>query len=889
MKNISFDNPYWLLIAIPLLAAIIVPYFLSVSRDNRSRGWLTSLIIHVCIVVSVTLAAAGMVHTTAMTRTKVYIVADVSYSSSRNFDLIDEYIKKIDRALPSNSRLGIVCFGKDSVILTSSGTAIKSVREAQVDDSGTDIASALDYTSTLFSENEIKRIVLITDGFETTREGSTAAAVERLSAKGILIDTVYLDNNLREGDKEIQISDVDYTKATYLDAESKLTVMVESSTQNDAILTLFRKNADGEYAEVNTTVSKVDVGMNLVTFKLPTAESGVFDYKVELTATSDTSAYNNIYYFTQRVVGRRSILLITGSPTDAMILQNLYGESADITTYLLSETNKNIPYTIEDLVKYDEVIMSSITDAGIDISDINHIHTFLDSMDIAISQYGKSLITMGDLCTRTEDNYVFSRLEELLPVRFGNANKDSKLYTIVLDISRSMNDTSQLIIAKDAAIKLLSILDDEDFICLVTLAGAAKIEQAYARLGDVRQDLYEKIQGLEPVQGTFIGEALDMAYEHIRTRDFEEKQVMLISDGLTFTFESESAFDVAERMKNDGIVLSTVNVVNGDADYLSALATAGGGNYYHVKDQSGVADLVFAAIADDLIEAIVERESVVHIENYRDPVIKGIISLPNVYGYVNSKAKLDATMVISVDYVKNSKDTVRVPLYSYRDHGNGRVATFTSTLSGEWLKDWDGELRSTLFGNMLITNTPDEHVDYPFTMTVDSNGGDSALSITPSSINPRATASVRITTPLGRVIEEKMVFDLNKYSVSFDSSVSGRYHIQITYTYGNHSFTSSTYYTVPYGAEYDAFAAYDIVKVYDFMRGVGRISTDGELNMENDKSKIDTYELSFRAPLLILAVVLFVADVIVRKFKWGDIVSLFRKKKVKEEQIGEAL
>ena len=78
MKSISFDNPYWLLIAIPLLAAVLVPYFISVSRDNKNKSWTISLVVHIVIVVSLALAAAGLVHTTVMTRTKVYVVADVS-------------------------------------------------------------------------------------------------------------------------------------------------------------------------------------------------------------------------------------------------------------------------------------------------------------------------------------------------------------------------------------------------------------------------------------------------------------------------------------------------------------------------------------------------------------------------------------------------------------------------------------------------------------------------------------------------------------------------------------------------------------------------------------------------------------------------------------------
>ena len=236
MKNISFDNPYWLLIAIPLLAAILIPYFISANKDNRTKGWIASLIIHVLIIISVAMAAAGLVHTTVMTRTKLYVVADVSYSSERNLDEIDEYVRQVQENLPPNTMMGLICFGKDAEILSSAGTEIKSVKESKVDDSATNLIGALEFTERLFGEGEIKRIVLITDGHATTGKGSLAATVNRLIGKGIKLDTIYLDNNLGEGDEEIQISDVDYTHSTYLGHESTLKMLIESSVDNDVII-----------------------------------------------------------------------------------------------------------------------------------------------------------------------------------------------------------------------------------------------------------------------------------------------------------------------------------------------------------------------------------------------------------------------------------------------------------------------------------------------------------------------------------------------------------------------------------------------------------------------------------------------------------------------------
>ena len=259
----------------------------------------------------------------------------------------------------------------------------------------------------------------------------------------------------------------------------------------------------------------------------------------------------------------------------------------------------------------------------------------------------------------------------------------------------------------------------------------------------------------------------------------------------------------------------------------------------------------------------------------------GIGSLPPIWGYINSKPKLDATMILSVDYVKNSETTVAVPLYSYRDHGNGKVATFTSSLSGSWLKDWALTDKTAFFGNVLSANTPRERIDYPFELKLEHFGSKSSVEISPSYLNPKAKTFIKITDPKGKVSEQQLVFDLNKYQTEFNTLAVGKYKIEITYTYGTHSFKSVSYYNIPYATEYDAFAAYDVSDVYDFMRGAGQISTDGKLDLENDKSYISTYELSFRVPLLIFAAALFVIDVFVRKFRWKDIKGFFHKKQKK--------
>ena len=93
MKNISFDNPYLLLLIIPLLLLIIVPHLIAIRKTNRNISTTLSLILHILIVLAVVPAIAGMKHTTVITKTEVYVVADMSYSADESKDKIDEYIK----------------------------------------------------------------------------------------------------------------------------------------------------------------------------------------------------------------------------------------------------------------------------------------------------------------------------------------------------------------------------------------------------------------------------------------------------------------------------------------------------------------------------------------------------------------------------------------------------------------------------------------------------------------------------------------------------------------------------------------------------------------------------------------------------------------------------
>ena len=869
MRNISFDNPWLLLLAIPLLAAVIVPYCIAIKKDNKNGHTVTSLILHLLIVALVVPALAGMASVTVMTRTEVYVVADVSYSANRNLDLIDEYIAELQSGLPENSTVGLVCFGKDAVCVREVGEELlPSVKDSGADDSATDVAGALEYTSALFGDGVIKRVVLLTDGKQTDTDGTSRliSAVEHLYAENIALDTVYVDNNVGADVTEVQIGGVDHTPYTYLDHPTTADVLVQSSTGTDAIITLLK---DG--VQLSQKAVSLDTGYNLINFSTDTSVAGEFDYEVRVQAAQDHSPHNNSYFFTQRVTETLRVLLVTSSQSDVDVLTRICGPNAEIDAYV---GDPNVPYTLEQLCTYDRIVLSNV-----DVRELKNYTAFVESVDKAVSLFGKSLITVGDTYIQNKDEQALSALQDMLPVRFGNDDADPKLYCLVLDSSRSMQMASRLIMTKKAAVRFLDLLNPEDYVMVVSFSGEVYIEQMPTEAAN-KEQVAEIINGIQPTQGTVIGAALKAAFGQMKSLAFSEKQVVLISDGMSYSAEPDDAADMANQLYGAGIVTTVINTSCAEGtENMKEIARYGRGSYYWLEDERDLDELIFGDVADEMTETVIEKQVPVTIRDAKDEAVKGISYLPDVYGYVYAKAKASAKTVLSVPYTKASGSVTDAPLYAYWKYGNGRVACFTSALSGEWAKDWQGEDGMRLFSNMASANTPTERIDYPYTLYVSYDGTAARVEMIPATLNPYATVYMRITHPDGTVSEVQPIFDSQRYAYEFEASGVGKYRVQITYASGESSFESESVFNISYSPEYDAFVTFDAAELHNAVRDRGTVSEGSVPELVNDPDRLDTYSVYFTVPLLIAAAVLYVVDIIVRKITKNDIKSLFRFKK----------
>ncbi len=897
MKNISFADPILLLLIIPLLLCIVIPIIIAIRRENKSKSVFISMALHIIISLCVTLAVAGLIHTTVMTKTEVWVVADVSYSANRNLNELDGYIAEIRENLPKNATLGVVVFAKDAKVLVEQGGEAVSVKDnhgfKHDTVSGTDIAGALEYTAGLFSEDVIKRMVLITDGKETKlgTAGELIGAIETVYAADIYLDALYLDDNLAEGVGEVQISDVQFSSTAYKNHESKATLLIESNIDTENVILDFLVDS----IEESRTVLSLSKGYNIIHFDLPTSAAGPYDYTFAIrTDAPEDSTFNNTYSFTQTVVERQRVLLVSWDEADLARVEALYGHTADIDAFI---KDPNVPCGIDELCRYDEIILSDF-----DIRDLNNVTAFIDGIDTAVSRFGKSLITMGDLRIQNKTDDVLRQLEDMLPVRFGNNDQDPKLYAIVFDASRSMQNFSSLVIAKQAAIQLINMLDDKDSVTIVTFWGEISTPLPPTPIEGRREEIIDLISNIKPYQGTVIGTALEEAGDQLieYAQNFSERQIMLISDGMSYTLESDTPADVVSKLRDHGIITSVIHPTGKEEGRptLTAIAEAGGGAYFPIVRESELMDIMFSEVADDLTDSVIHGRTPVNLRREGDSVLSGITDFPDVMGYTYAKAKSAATTVLTVDFVKSGGNTVKAPLYAYWNYGNGRVASYTSTLSGAWAETMTNGAGELFFRNLLATNTPAEHVDYPFTVDITYDSFEAKLELTPVVLDPSAVVTLTLTLP-GEMVQEPITlpFDAAGYTYRFPLPATGKYVLNINYSYdfttpevddmyddtdpdtlipvAGKSFDAAVTFTVPYSPEYNSFEVFDPATLHAAIRNRGTVWEGSIPTLENNDKEIATYTVRYTVPLMIIAVVLYVIDIMIRKLKLHDLKTFF--------------
>lgn len=873
MNSINFTNPFLLLIGILLIGFVVVPFFVQIKKSGFNFHNITSLIIHIIISVLVTLSLSQMKLTLTITQTDVYVLADCSYSSIKNLDTIDNYITNLNKNLPSNSKMGIICYANDYEMITPLGGKIKSVSEADIDDSQTNVRPALEYATTLFNYDSIKRIVVISDGGQTNEE-SIKGLINDYESNDIHIDAIFLDNNLTEDANEFQISSVEYNLNTYIDNQEDANIIIDSNKDVMArlVVTDYSKTIYEELISLNK-------GSNNFIINLDTSTEGIHSYEAKLleytdkenTSKTDTNPYNNIYYFDQSVNKTINILYLSNDSTNADIefeeFKELYSDSRyKIDKYINQE---EVPYLLEDLCKYDQIVLNNFN-VGLS-SFSSYANTFVYNLNLAVSEYGKSLITFGNTNVQNSngDDTLYT-LGSMLPISYDESLTNMSSYVILLDISKSMTQVSHLQVAKQVAYNYLDLLNNNDYFTIIPFYGDNY--ELFSGKATTKNIEYTKelIEALEGKQATNIGGALQHAYDKLTISNYQNKHVLLISDGLSYSTDNSNVSSIIKSMNDLNISIDLVyvneNESNDTKQLREAIQSVGGKKYTITTLEEANGD-VFDEISSEKKDVFKNKGNYnISINLKNNKVVEGITSLSNTindfYGGV-AKSSAD-TILTTID------SSVTYPIYSTWNYGNGRVSTLSSSISNFYKPDISNE--NVFLSNIVPTSTSKMKNNTTLIVDVTLNGSITEVSVTPASFNKKINMVLTIIDPKGNTTSYNMNISNNNYYYSFESIISGSYKIDITY--GTQSYCQMM--NISYLSEYNSFINYNSAFLYTLITSDGKVSEDGHLVISNEGLPVQTFTYEFAPLFMIISCVLFVCDIIIRKLRWQDVKDIFK-------------
>jgi len=731
--SITFET-YW-----PLLFLTAVPYLWWVRRlsvvDLSGRHLLVSTAVRSAIVALLALALMQPVFYSSGAYLSVLYVLDVSQSVAPS--AIQEAMNRIERineeGRPAHS--GFIAFGSNSMAFGSleEMQRVKVSRreaEASLDQSGTNIANAIDRAIHSFAPHHLKRLVLFTDGNDNA--GNLANVLPRLKADNTEVYTFPLETRAG-GDVWIE----GILAPPTITAGEQFPVEVHVYCQADTVADIAIK--DGGKI-LNTRSVALKSGMNRVAFETTVSgETRTAVLEATAKAAGDSFAENNVFRESAFVSGRPRILYVEGYAPSARYLR----EALTVEGFLVEVISPaSMPAAAPRLEAYDAVILSDVDRKSLSDSQMQALLAYIRDL-------GGGFILAGGENSYGEGGYSKTAIEEVLPVTFEVKKSEPRSVAMIIVLDRSGSMAGQKMeLAKQATMAPLDLLKDTDRFGVVAFEYNFRwvVEpQPVANKAAIR----ELISAINAVGETNIYPALRDAYMQLIDAPEDVRHVILLSDGQTFPEDFQG---LTTQMANSGITVSTVAVGTvADRDLLANIAKWGKGRTYYLEEATNVPQ-VFSQ-ETQLAKSLRE-------EAFR-PVVKKVVeafkgidfnAAPQLLGYVATKAKPTSEILL--------ESAAGEPLLARWQYGLGKTAAFTSDVKDRWAAEWIRWKDYPKFWSQLVRETMRRQEDDAFDFRVKRDGEFASVSVNAVQKDGRFRNNMRIQVRVTGPGQDAEVVDL---------------------------------------------------------------------------------------------------------------------------------
>ena len=939
--GITFSHPWLLLLLIPALALTLIPYFRLSKKYRRTRNRIISLVLHLLVMTLSITVLAGMlfVYTIPNRQNEIILLVDVSATEENAKEDREQFIQRVlKESKYDNYNVGIVTFGFDqnyAVPLTSDVDSVynqylNSLNTSKIDVTATNIAAALEYTKGLFNYPETSKIVLITDGKETDEQA--AGVIRSVVSQGTSVDVAYV--GAPYVGEDIQLTGVqlpDYHVTLYTENEITLELYSNSKLENVNVY-LYDNGALNQ--ETGSVTVDLEEGENTVTFRHSFTEEGLHELGFSASYDGENLTSNNQYVTYMDLVVFDKILILEHGNQSAELVKMLNGEENGAasggeenggtgekkTRYdidVVDIASDKVPTNITELCNYHQVILNNISNAMLQsVQTDDDETTFAELLSVYVKEYGGGMLTVGGEDAYNREDLRGSLYQSMLPVQAQDYSPPVGLVVLV-DRSGSMGG-DKLEWARAGVSTCLEQMNDRDYLAIVTLDDNPEV---VLPLTPVTQEakIKENILKLETSSGgTTFTNAIDVAGALLleNREKIDKMHIVMITDG-GVSGNDEGYIACVEAYYKQDVTLSMIGVsMNKSTEALMKTVTdAGGGTLYPVTDLAEITDAMEIDLAETTIDSVNDYPVTPTVYDIMSPLIQNLQFGENgewsnkfgvtLGGFYGGKVRASADLVLVGEY--------SVPLYAQWKYGKGTVGSFMCDLQATaWSSDFMADDNGIQFMRNVVNNlmpveeievkeiviqsfTEDNYTNHlsidgklqqgeyltaTITKMNDLNGGISLNELTDMTEKSRtyyvteALNAENNYTRCGFIVKEKGVYciEINKYDAN------GAWKASLT-----------EYKIFSYSEEYDVMVETDEETLKDQLAKIaekGNGSLIKELNNPKEifKGFVTDIEKTFdpRFLFMILAIVFFLLDIAVRKFKFKWISEMVRARKEKK-------
>ncbi len=712
-----------------ILLLLLVP-IVWIGRPARGYGRgreLAALILRIVIVVLLVLAAAGLELRQANDALAVVFLVDVSDSMpEESRSAARTFIEEALEAMRPDDQAAVILFGAEALVERTMSPDQKLAAFSSVPDtSQTDYAEAVRLAMALYPPDSVHRMVLLSDGRQTTGD---AAAAARLSVEsGVEFLVVPLADPAET--QEVTLLDVNLP-ARLIAGESfylKLTVHAREPT------TIFmRIFAGGTIAFEGTA----DLEAGSQDFRIPLAagEPGFSPYTVQISASIDEHVQNNRLTAFTHIEGPPKVLVVAPEPGEKMPFSeetrpdeafHLVG-ALEASGFTVDTVRPNgLPFELALLSEYASVVL-------VDVPARQLSNRQMDALQSYVRDLGGGLLAVGGPTSFGVGGYFRTPLEETLPVDMEIKDQERRpglTMVFIIDRSGSMGDSStgvaKLELAKEAAIRSVELLFPGDKVGVIAFDDAATWVVPITELNDPDAVTYE-IERIGLGGGTDILAGLRAMANELPSDDAQVKHVILLTDGGASPIGIPNL--VEEMFTQHGITLTTVGVGSDAAPFLEDIALIGGGRY-HFTDRPEAIPSIFTEETTLASRSYIVEESFFPALASRSTILTRISSVPPLHGYVAATAKSSAQTIL----VSGMDD----PILAAWQYGLGKALAWTSDASSRWARDWVNWENFQTFWAQAVRYTVSDQQKSPLHVLVEPRGEQAVITVDAVSENGR--------------------------------------------------------------------------------------------------------------------------------------------------------